>query len=193
MRQVRMPYFFISGADSMAYSFPVFAGDVEAGRLAVSREGLYVRFVLTAKVRPCPARLMCRCGGRDLSIGVPVPKNGVLRLDRRLSAAALGDFDPAAVERAFLAPVVGADDRAPADAPSGWRAVPSARALFPEAPDVPALYDASERPRFALPFVPGKGFAAPWLLPRCEIIRIGDGLFAVFSPGGGCGEGGVSP
>lgn len=76
-----------------------------AGRLEVSKAGLMTVFDYSFDRDPGPSRLELQAGELIFNVGVPLPFAGGLRLTRKFSRNALGDFDPSSPFTAWLVPV----------------------------------------------------------------------------------------
>ena len=88
-------------------TYPIMFGDENVGSAAVEQRGLYWYF----RCRCCfggqaVMRLVLRVGDREENLGIPVPDNGVFRLDKRIAVRSL----PKGQWRIFAVPKHGALD-----------------------------------------------------------------------------------
>ncbi len=86
----------------MLGTYPIIINGENCGELTVSREGAYTRFVADCVSFGGVIRLSVYGAGAEGYLGVPMPLNGRLRLDKRLSPAAIKAF-PKKIERCSLA------------------------------------------------------------------------------------------
>lgn len=82
--------------------YPIIIDGVEMGSCTVRREGGYTVFSLDCGMVEGVIRLSAYGGGREGYLGVPVPRNGRLRLEKKLSPSALRSF-PEAIDCVSLA------------------------------------------------------------------------------------------
>ena len=79
----------------MVGDYDVFFGNQQAGRVQVTRQGLYYRFLcrchLTGEV---VCRLYITCGGQQESLGVVVPEGDGFGLDTRLPVKRFREGEP---------------------------------------------------------------------------------------------------
>ncbi len=110
----------------MLGTYPITINGEKCGELTVSKEGAYTRFVADCVSFGGVIRLSVYGGGVEGYLGVPMPVEGRLHLDKRLSPASMRSF-PKAIERCTLAgekpkpeaapPQVCVSEPAPAQAP----------------------------------------------------------------------------
>ena len=75
----------------MSQSYGVYFGNQLAGKVQVQRQGLYYRFQCRCQLTgDVICRLVVRCGGQEVPLGVVVPMDGGFGLDTRLAAKHLG-------------------------------------------------------------------------------------------------------
>lgn len=86
----------------MEGNYPVSIKGEVCGSLCVSKEGAYTRFTVDCIGGGEVIRLSVYGGGKEGYLGVPVPKDGRLRLDKKFSPNAMKDF-PDVIERCSLA------------------------------------------------------------------------------------------
>lgn len=82
--------------------YPVIIKGQKCGSLTVSKEGAYTRFTVECRQQGEVIRLSVYGEGKEGYLGVPLPKEGALFLDKRLSPAAMKAF-PGHIERCSLA------------------------------------------------------------------------------------------
>ena len=75
------------------------------GELKVREDGLFLSFSYTCAKVAEPSRLVICCGENTLSLGIPVPESGVLRLSKRVSLSALRRSGIGRIEKARLVPL----------------------------------------------------------------------------------------
>ncbi|MBQ1704017.1 MAG: hypothetical protein IIT84_00055 [Oscillospiraceae bacterium] len=75
------------------------------GELKVREDGLFLSFSYTCAKVAEPSRLVICCGENTLSLGIPVPESGVLRLSKRVSLSALRRAGLGRIEKARLVPL----------------------------------------------------------------------------------------
>lgn len=86
----------------MEGTYPIIIKGENCGELRVSKEGAYTRFVADCVSFGGVIRLSVYGGGAEGYLGVPMPVNGRLRLDKRLSPVSMKAF-PRVIERCSLA------------------------------------------------------------------------------------------
>lgn len=86
----------------MLGTYPIIIKGDKCGELKVSKEGAYTRFVADCVCFGGVIRLSVYGGGVEGYLGVPMPIDGRLRLDKRFSPAAMRSF-PASIERCSVA------------------------------------------------------------------------------------------
>lgn len=86
----------------MLGSYPIIIKGENCGELTVSKEGAYTRFVADCVSFGGVIRLSVYGGGVEGYLGVPMPVNGRLHLDKRLSPTTMRSF-PKNIERCSLA------------------------------------------------------------------------------------------
>ncbi len=82
--------------------YPIVIRGKNCGSLKVSREGAYTRFEADCDEQGEVIRLAVYGGGKEGYLGVPMPKEGRLHLDKRLSPASMRSF-PDLIEDCSLA------------------------------------------------------------------------------------------
>lgn len=71
-------------------TYPIMLGDEEIGKAQVERRGLYWYFRCCCRFSgEVMLRLQVCCGAVCENLGIPVPENGVFRLDKRISVRSL--------------------------------------------------------------------------------------------------------
>lgn len=71
-------------------TYPIMLGDEEIGKAQVERRGLYWYFRCRCRFSgEVMLRLQICCGEVCENLGIPVPENGVFRLDKRISVRSL--------------------------------------------------------------------------------------------------------
>ncbi len=85
----------------MEGNYPVSIKGENCGTLTVTKEGPYTRFSVDCAGRGEVIRLSVYGGGKEGYLGVPLPEDGRLKLDKKLSPAAMKGF-PALIERCSL-------------------------------------------------------------------------------------------
>ena len=74
--------------------YEIYFGKNKAGRVQVTREGLYYRFFCRCKLSgDVVCRLLVRCGDQQESLGVVVPVEDGFGLEKRLPVKHLGEGD----------------------------------------------------------------------------------------------------
>lgn len=86
----------------MLGTYPIIIKGEKCGELTVSKEGAYTRFVADCLSFGGVIRLSVYGGEREGYLGVPMPVEGRLHLDKRLSPASMRSF-PKEIERCSLA------------------------------------------------------------------------------------------
>lgn len=86
----------------MLGNYPIIIKGETCGSLSVTKEGAYTRFVADCTSFGGVIRLSVYGGGVEGYLGVPMPRDGRLRLDKRLSPAAMKSF-PREIEHCSLA------------------------------------------------------------------------------------------
>lgn len=86
----------------MTGTYPIIIKGENCGELKVSKEGAYTRFVADCVFFGGVIRLSVYGGGEEGYLGVPMPVNGRLHLDKRLSPVSMRAF-PQVIERCSLA------------------------------------------------------------------------------------------
>lgn len=76
----------------MEGSYPIIIKGENCGELIIAKEGAYTRFVAKCAFVGEVIRLCVYGEGKEGYLGVPVPKEGMLILEKRFSPAALKDF-----------------------------------------------------------------------------------------------------
>ena len=82
--------------------YPVIIDSAVCGKLRVEKEGAYTRFSLCCPMTEKVIRLSVYGEGREGYLGVPLPKEGKLCLDKRFSPSAMRGF-PEKIDRCGLA------------------------------------------------------------------------------------------
>ena len=86
----------------MVGTYPIIIKGENCGELKIVKEGAYTRFLADCQDYGEIIRLSVYGEGREGYLGVPMPKNGRLYLDKRLSPNAMRGF-PEKIERCALA------------------------------------------------------------------------------------------
>lgn len=86
----------------MEGNYPIIINGQVCGSLAVSREGAYTRFCADCEAQGGVIRLSVYGEGREGYLGVPLPREGRLWLDKKFSPSAVKAF-PAVIDRCGLA------------------------------------------------------------------------------------------
>ena len=86
----------------MEGTYPIIIKGENSGELRVLKEGAYTRFLADCQDYGELIRLSVYGEGKEGYLGVPMPKNGRLYLDKRLSPNAMRGF-PEEIERCALA------------------------------------------------------------------------------------------
>ncbi len=86
----------------MEGNYPIIIKGENCGSLSVKKEGAYTRFIADCAEWGGIIRLSVYGGGIEGYLGVPLPKDGRLHLDKKLSPAAMRAF-PGSIERCSLA------------------------------------------------------------------------------------------
>jgi len=76
-------------------SYEIKQGDKVIGQAKVEKQGLYYRF--TCRCAPDGEgmhRLTVRCGGREVSLGILVPMDGMFGVDKSVPRKSLGEGTP---------------------------------------------------------------------------------------------------
>lgn len=105
--------------------YPILIAGEQAGRLTVTRQGLFTVFEAEAEDRGALLRLSVFGGGAEGYLGIMGPENGVLCLKKRLSRTAMTDF-PETIEYAGPAGGAAAPPAQPREAPSADAPAPAA-------------------------------------------------------------------
>lgn len=82
--------------------YPVIIDGVECGSLEVRKEGAFTVFKAGCAMHPEVIRLSVYGGGKEGYLGVPVPRDGMLVLEKKFSPSAVREF-PEHIELASLA------------------------------------------------------------------------------------------
>ena len=105
--------------------FPIVENDVRIGTLRVSRDGLYTRFEAEIPAREGLQRLwLCGRGGH-VCLGVLLPAQGMLTLQKRLSRAAWDALPHPLLYAALTAPLPEPQEPSAAAAPAVAETAPS--------------------------------------------------------------------
>lgn len=81
-----------SGRGALLLEYEVLFGKDRAGKVQVTREGLYYRFLCRCRLSgDVVCRLAVRCGQREENLGVVVPVGDGFGLDKRIPAKNLGE------------------------------------------------------------------------------------------------------
>lgn len=74
--------------------YDVMMGDKAVGKAEVEREGLYYRIRVRCSLSgDVLYKVLCRCGGSEVNLGVLVPVDGAFGLETRQSIKKLGEGD----------------------------------------------------------------------------------------------------
>lgn len=129
-------------------TYPVTGADGgDAGVLTIAEDGLYALFSYRFRGAAPPSKLYLLSGKSELSLGVPVPRDGVFTLTRRVSLSELRRLGIAGVDAVLFRPVGAKPETAPpekieahpapekaeapaAPDPGGWTPEPSPARLF---------------------------------------------------------------
>jgi|GEM_PF-810663 len=76
-----------------------------AGTLTVTESGLHTHFRFEGDLVPAVSRLMATAAGRTVSLGIPVPEAGRLRLDRTMSRTQLRAMTLTEIGQVLLLPL----------------------------------------------------------------------------------------
>ncbi len=82
--------------------YPVIINGSVCGKLRVEKSGAYMRFVAECPMQSEVIRLSVYGGGEEGYLGVPLPEEGMLKLDKKLSPAAMKSF-PKSIDHCALA------------------------------------------------------------------------------------------
>lgn len=82
--------------------YPVIIGGKVCGKLRVEKEGGYTLFRAECPMTGEVIRLSVYGDGKEGYLGVPLPRDGMLRLEKKLSPAAMRDF-PGEIDHCGLA------------------------------------------------------------------------------------------
>ena len=75
--------------------YPVYFGQAQVGKVQVTRQGLYYRFVCRCSMTgDVVCRLTVTCGDCRENLGVVVPEGGLFCLDTKLPVKRLGEGTP---------------------------------------------------------------------------------------------------
>lgn len=184
-------------------TYPVFAQERETGFVTVEKRGLFTRLKLRAALTSRVSRLMCHTGNGWISLGIPIPKDGQLLLEKNLSHNDIAALDIDSADAFCLIPSDGkppqnppvtsapaaaalqADEASNADkshpVPNGWQAVTSASSIHKSFPDIAAVvYSMGDKCLVAFPFEVGSPFPAPALFRYARVENINGRSYAVF-------------
>ena len=172
--------------DEQQYQIETPAGP---GTLQIARDGAYLRFLYRGPVTERVQRLVAAGGNGTLSLGIPAPRDGALRLEKRFSAAELVELGEAPWRFCLLdadAPL-SQHETQPASHPAESQE-PTERGKstspFSPSPDphpegaLTRILDG--RRLTALPISPQHPFAAPGLMRFGVPERIGDGIYLLY-------------
>lgn len=160
---------------------PLLLDGIEAGEVHIEREGLYLHFQAECDTIPeVPCRLLLRGERGTLSLGVPEPADGCLRLRKKLS---LREADTAG--RLLRGELQRCGERT--ERPEEWQRaekpgkIPQDPALRRQMPGEALCQRRGDRVLLAFPYAPDTPFPLTRLFCLGRITRIGGRCYVVYT------------